>query len=470
MRLARWGAAAGAVVLVSLPIAAQAEILPSPQIDTSSILSKVSAVRLGTTSSVLHQTVTNLKSNLNLSHAAPSSSGLHGGGLSGVVSGLTSGRLTGGKLTGGKLTTNLSRHSTLKSSRVRTNSVHTATVTRASSVHAADSTQTVVVPAPTSTAAAYAANILNAIAISHTIASAGNNTTQGTANVLEIGGNPLLPQLGGTQNGAGNSQGVLLDTAALGIPANALLLQVAPWAVSNSQSSNASSSSSIADLLVLTLGDTTTASSASLRVLQSTSNANWTAGQSTSNGTSDGAILNLGGPSGLNVDLLHSDTSSTTPGSSYLISINGQQIGSNGQAGGQCALTIPSLLSLSCLTATGGLAGTISSGTSQVVGIVLNPGGANLPVSLINSNANSGTGGISLLPGVSGGGSQTGAGSGAGTGKAAATAHAAAKAGHHPLAFTGIDLPLLLGIAVLLLTAGLGLVFWVRRPRAATVA
>ena len=462
MRIARWGAAAGAVVLVSLPIAAQAEILPSPQIDTSSVLSKVSTVRLGT-SSVLHQTVTNLRSNL--SHAAPSSSSVHGGGLYSVVKGLS-----GSKLSGNRLSSNLSRHGTLKSSRLRTTSVHNSSVTRASSVHSADTT-TVVVPAPTSTAAAYAANILNAIAISHTIASAGNNTTQGTANVLEIGGNPLAPQLGGTQKGAGSSSGVLLDTAQLMIPTSALQLQVAPWSVVNTQSSSASSSSSIADLLVLTLGDTTTANSASLRVLQSTSNANWTSAQSTSNATSDGAILNLGGPSGLNVDLLHSDTSSTTPGSSYIISINGQQIGTNSQAGGQCALTIPSLLSLSCLTATGGLAGTLTTGTSQVVGVVLNPGGANLPISLINSNAQSGIGGISL-PGISGGnGGQTGnTGSGAATGHAAAKAQPATKAGHHRLAFTGIDLPVLLGIAVLLLTAGLGLVWWVRKPRAATVA
>ncbi|HEX4863859.1 MAG TPA: hypothetical protein VFV02_07295, partial [Acidimicrobiales bacterium] len=171
MRIARWGAAAGAVVLVSLPIAAQAEVLPSPQIDTSSVLSNVSTVRSGITSSVLHRTVTNLKSNL--SHAAPSSSGVHSVGLN------TNKGLAGSKLTGGKLTSNLSRHSAVRSSHVRTNSARTASVTRASSVHAAD-TQTVVVPAPTSTAAAYAANILNAIAISHTIASAGNNTTQGT--------------------------------------------------------------------------------------------------------------------------------------------------------------------------------------------------------------------------------------------------------------------------------------------------
>ena len=460
MRIARWGAAAGAVLLVSLPIAAQAEVLPSPgtTIDTST-LSKTLAGTTGSISTVLHRTITNVRPSV--SRTAPSSSGAK---LGTATKGLPT-----KSLPVHNLRTNLSRHTTtVRSSRARTSSVHGTSVTRASSVHAADTTQTVVIPAPTSTSAAYAANILNAIAISHTIASAGNGTTQGTANVLEIGGNPLAPQLGGTQTGAGTSSGVLLDTATLGIPTNALQLQVAPWAVTNKQSSSATSSNSIADLLVLTLGDTTTSSSASLRVLQSTSNANWTAGQSSSNATSDGAILNLGGAGGLNVDLLHSDTSSTTPGSSYIISINGNQIGSNSQAGGQCALTIPSLLSLSCLTATGGLAGTLTTGASQVLGVTITPLGTG--VSLINSNASSGLGGISL-PGIGGGnGGQTGNTGATAAGHAAATAHAAVKAGHHPLAFTGLDVPMLLGIAVLMLTAGAGLIWLVRRPRTASVA
>jgi hypothetical protein len=446
MRIARWGAAAGAVALVSLPIAAQAEILPSPQIDTSSVVSKVSSVPARITGTVLHRTVTNLKTNV--SHAVPTASGVHSSGLHTNLAGLAGHRLNG--------------HS-FRGSGFRSSSVRTASTRHASAVHAADNTQTVVIPAPTSTAQAYAANILDAIAISHTIASAGNGTTQGTANVIEIGGNPLLPQLGGTQKGVGNSSGVLLDTAAIGIPTNALQLQIAPWSVTNTQSSSASSSKSIADLLVLTLGDTSTSSSASLRVLQSTSNANWTQGQSTSNGTSDGAILNVGGSGGLNVDILHSDTSSTTPGTAYILSINGNPIGSSSQAGGQCALTIPSLLSLSCLTATGGLAGTVASGATQVLGVQVTPLGTG--ANLFTTNANSGSGGITL-PGIgSGNGGQTG-----NNGVHPATVHAAAKAGHHRLAFTGTDVPVLIGIAVLLLSCGTGLVWLVRRPRTVGLA
>ncbi len=465
MRIVRWGAAAGAVLLVSLPIAAQAEVSPSPsaKINTSSVAARTSTARSGANSSALNQSVSNVRSSGSVSHAAPSASSVRGGTRSNWTS---------------RLRSTVTGHSVNRSSGVRTSSTRGASVTRASTVHSA-STQTVIVPAPASSAEAYAANILGAIAISHTKASAGSGATSGTANVLELGGNPPASAFGGTQKGVGTSSGNLFDSTQLMIPTNALHLQLAPWSVTNSQAADGSSSSSnaIADLLVLTLGDTqgNPSQSATVKVLQSTSNANWTAGQSTSNATSDGAFVNVGGSGGLTIDLLHSDTSSTAPGSSYLISINGNQIPPAGSVGSSCALTIPGLLSLSCLTATGGLAGSLTTGASQVLGVTLAPGTANLPVNLINSNAASGTGGSISLPGVgSGSGGQTGntgAGAGAGTGAHhAATASAAVHAGRHALPFTGLDVPMLLGIAVLLLTGGLGLVWWVRKPRSATVA
>ena len=138
MRIVRWGAAAGAVVLVSLPIAAQASILPSPQVDTSSVVSRVS----GITSSVLHPTISNLRTGV--SHAVPTSS-THTGGLS-TVKGITSKGLTAKGLSGAA-----TRHSSVRNAHVRSSSVHNSSLTRASSVHAAD-TQTVVIPAPTSLA------------------------------------------------------------------------------------------------------------------------------------------------------------------------------------------------------------------------------------------------------------------------------------------------------------------------------
>ena len=458
MRIVRWGAAAGAVLLVSLPLAAQAEVTPSPSpnIGAPSVPAGTSAAPSGTSSSTAQPSVNSSTSGASVNHAAPSSS------------------VRGGTRTSNVRST-VARHSSTKTSGVRTSSTRGATrgapVTRASTVHAA-STQTVIIPAPPSSAEAYAVNILNAIAISHTKASAGNGTTSGTANVLELGGNPPASAFGGTQKGAGTSSGNLFDSTQLMIPTSALHLQLAPWSVTNTQASDGSSSNSsaIADVLLLTLGDpqANPSQSATVKVLQSTSNANWTAGQSTSNATSDGAFVNVGGSGGLTIDLLHSDASSTAPGSSYLISINGNQIGSNSQANGQCALTIPQLISLSCLTAVGGIAGQIP-GSAQVLGITINPGGANLPANLINSNAASGNGSsLSLPPIASGNGGQT-ASTGAGANHAA-TVSSAVKAGRHALPFTGLDLPVLLGIAVLLLTGGVGLVWWVRKPRAATVA
>lgn len=450
MRIARWGAAAGAVLLVSLPIAAQAQVSPSPssKVDPSSVAARTSTARSGTSSSALHQNASNVRSSGSVNRAASS------------VRGGTS-----------KLRTTVARHGVNRSGGVGTSSTRGASVTRASTVHAA-STQTVIIPAPPSSAEAYAANILNAIAISHTKATAGSGATSGTANVLELGGNPPSSAFGGTQKGPGNSNGVLFDSTQLMIPTSALHLQVAPWSVTNTQAGDGSSSnsSSIADLLVLTLGDTQAnpSQSATVKVLQSTSNANWTAGQSTSNATSDGAFVNLGGSGGLTIDLLHSDTSSTTPGTSYLISINGNQIPPAGSVGSSCALTIPGLLSLSCLTATGGLAGSLTTGTSGVLNSTLLPGTGNLPLNLINSNAASGAGGSINLPGIgSGSGGQTG-NTGAGVHRAA-TASAAVHSGRHALPFTGLDLPVLLGIAVLLLTGGIGLVWWVRKPRTAMV-
>jgi hypothetical protein len=254
----------------------------------------------------------------------------------------------------------------------------------------------------------------------------------------------------------GSANGDLIDTTKLMIPANQLYLAVAPWSVTNNPGSSASNSSAIADLLVLTLGDAQAnpSQSVTVKVLQSTSNANWASGQSTSNATADGAYVNAGGTSGLTLDLLHSDTSSSAPGSSYLISINGNQIGSNSQAGGQCALTIPSLLELSCLTATGGVGSTLAS----VLNVTIPPGQNPSCVSCSNSQSSNG-------PSVSsGGGGQIA--NPVPPAPAPAKAHAAVKAAHRALPFTGIDLPVLLGIAVLLLTGGVGLVWLVRRPRA----
>jgi hypothetical protein len=445
MRIARWGAAAGAVLLVSLPIAAQADVLPTPVSQPSTPTAPAPSTSPTTaapapapaSAPAPAPAVSHPSSSVNTSapsHPAPVVRPAVGTGVKSTVS----------------------RHLGTKSSNVKTSSTHHSV--RAGRVHTADTTQTI--PAPGALAEAYALNILNAIAISHTKASASGSGTSATANVLELGGNPPASAFGGTVSNGASGNGDVFDTTKLMIPANQLYLAIAPWSATTSSNS----ASAIADLLVLTLGDpqANPSQSVTVKVLQSTSNANYTPGQSTSNATSDGAYVNAGGPSGLTIDLLHSETSSSAPGSSYVLSINGNEILNNSQVGGQCTLSIPSLLQLNCVTATGGPGSSVAKDVELILGP--GPSGPNLPICLSCSSQQTNNG----APPVASGGS------GAQTGPAPApapaphaTVHSAVAAGHHALPFTGIDLPVLLGIAILLLTGGLGLVWVVRRPRAA---
>jgi hypothetical protein len=63
-------------------------------------------------------------------------------------------------------------------------------------------------------------------------------------------------------------------------------------------------------------------------------------------------VLSLG--DALRVVLLHSEANSEGTGSSYLVGLNDTAIGTSDQANGACALTVDPLLTLLCLTASGG--------------------------------------------------------------------------------------------------------------------
>ena len=90
-----------------------------------------------------------------------------------------------------------------------------------------------------------------------------------------------------------------------------------------------------------------------MNVLQSESHASHCGMTSKGSGSSDGATVDLG-DGVLQAVVLHSEGASGAKGASYLVSINGTEIGSSEQAGGSCALSVPSVLDLTCLTATGG--------------------------------------------------------------------------------------------------------------------
>jgi hypothetical protein len=322
------------------------------------------------------------------------------------------------------------------------------TSSRPSASSTSQSTKTTTTPAPAARSEAYALVLANILAISHSKTSASGGGTSSTANPLEIGGKPLATQFGGTQTGAGTSSGHLID---IGQP-NQFRLAVTPWSATNTQSSSQNTANAIADVLILGLGNPSTSQSASLRVLESRSSSTWTSGASSSNTSTDGAILNVGGASGLTVDLLHAETSSSGKGSSYLVSINGNQIGSSGQASGKCTITIPGLLDLACLTATGGTAGSVTTAGSGVAKAVLGSGTSKLTAGLFQTSSGFGTGLSASAP------------SSAPTlNSASASAPAAKSSG--ALAFTGVNPTMLLLIVGLLLLAGGFLVAWTRSAR-----
>ncbi|MGH9010486.1 MAG: hypothetical protein ACRDYF_11675, partial [Acidimicrobiia bacterium] len=86
----------------------------------------------------------------------------------------------------------------------------------------------------------------------------------------------------------------------------------------------------------------------------SESEASWTDTRSTGSAFSNGVEVSV--LDAVDVVLLHSEVTTEGKGHSYLVGLNGTEIGTDDQLGKSplCALTLPSVLSLSCLTASGG--------------------------------------------------------------------------------------------------------------------
>jgi hypothetical protein len=213
---------------------------------------------------------------------------------------------------------------------------------------------TVEIPAPPSSASAVAARVGSLLSISATSALAKGDPTPGAeASVLKVGDQTLLG-LGGSQQGNGQQNGALLDSGA----SDPIRLEVAPWAVkvegteddSHSQAAAAVARASVANVVKAAL-------------LHSESEATWNKSKSTGTAFSNG--VELGVLDTINVVLLHSEVKTEGNGHSYLVGLNGTEIGTDSQLGKSplCALSVPSALSLSCLTASGGAAST--AGTSR---------------------------------------------------------------------------------------------------------
>jgi hypothetical protein len=230
-----------------------------------------------------------------------------------------------------------------------------------------------------------AAQVGSLVDVSRTGAAADSGTASSEASVIRIAEEPLLG-LGGTQQGDGQSDGALLDTQST-LPAR---VQVAPWAASASGTGTASrqarSSAAVARADVPDVAEA--------GVLTSDSEATHTDQKSTGAAVTDG--FQLGVLDAIRLVLLHSEVSSDGGGSSYLIGLNGMEIGSDEQLGASplCALAAPGLLSLSCLTASGGSGSAVTEAASQVAGITpaLEVLSIIDPVAAFTASATAGTG------------------------------------------------------------------------------
>jgi len=202
------------------------------------------------------------------------------------------------------------------------------------------------VPAPPGSASAVALQVGSLVDISKTSAVADQTTPTADASVIRIGGQTLLG-LGGSQKDEGKQNGALLDTGA----SNPIRLEVAPWAVAVEKTADPNTRHSKAGAA---LARASVANVVKAALLHSESEASWTDTKSTGTAFSNG--VELGVADIINVVLLHSEVKTEGAGHSYLIGLNGTEIGTDSQLGKSpiCALTLQSVLSLSCLTASGG--------------------------------------------------------------------------------------------------------------------
>src|SRR5437870_13334219 len=244
--------------------------------------------------------------------------------------------------------------------------------------------------APPGNATATAAQVSNLVGISSTGASADASRGEAHAAVVSLGGKPALGT-GGAQSQEGSSGGALLDTSDKPLPVR---LKVAPWHTSINRTPRTSHRSSRASAA---LAEVDVPGGGKVGVLTSDSQAEHSPEQSTATGTSDALNMGLGDTTRL--VLLHSEVSSTGKGHSYLVGLNGTEIGTDDQLGKSCALDASGVASLSCLTASGGTANGLTRGAAEVLG-VQTALGLN-PVAAFSTAARSGTGSTpppSILP------------------------------------------------------------------------
>jgi hypothetical protein len=243
-------------------------------------------------------------------------------------------------------------------------------------------------PAGKATAAALQAGSL--VGVSKTGASADPAKAEGQASVLSVGDQTILGT-GGSQPSEGETNGALVDTGT----AAPVRAQVAPWQASSTGSKNSARRSSKASAA---LARAEAPGGIKAGVLTSDSQAEHKTEQSTALSTSDAVDVELG--EALRLVLLHSEVGSTGQGHSYLVQLNGTKIGTDEDSSKICSLDAAGVASLSCLTASGGVADGITSGGAEVLGVATTLGLD--PAAAFKTSASFGSGSVTppILPAV----------------------------------------------------------------------
>lgn len=239
--------------------------------------------------------------------------------------------------------------------------------TAPSSTTTQQTTQDTTTPAPPSSSEAKPLDVAGIVSIGHTKAGAGPSGSSATGNAIELGGQVVS---GGTvKSGDKQGSGSLFDSSTTPL-APLGLIQIAPWTASATQTGDSSSADATASLAHVVLGGGQAPGFIDLLLFGSESKADYSPADSSSSSVSDGVLLQVGQTGqapALTVDLLHAESSSDKKGgTSYLAAINGNEIGSSDQVNGACQIPIPQLITINCLTATGGVANGINSASSAV--------------------------------------------------------------------------------------------------------
>ena len=204
-----------------------------------------------------------------------------------------------------------------------------------------DGGPTVTVPAPPGDSSATAAEVQGVVVVGQTSGHAGSDAQSAHADALDVLGHRVA---GGDQSGNGSNSGQLAGTGDTPVGD----AEVAPWSAGVTGDSQDTRAMAEAALLHVNLK-----SIAEIWVLHSQSSANWSYDHASGSSQSDGAEVNAGGGA-LDVKVLHSETNTDGQSKSDLLVVNGNEVGSNSDANGMCAINADPVVKLGCLNASGG--------------------------------------------------------------------------------------------------------------------